>query len=65
MRTKPAVALRLENLHMGITEKIHKKNLNRYERKYPVDLKEIKLRRLPKFGINRSSRKKEDSKKRN
>jgi hypothetical protein len=47
---------------MGITEKIHKKNFNRYERKYPVMAQEIKLRRFPKFGINWSSRKKEDSK---
>jgi hypothetical protein len=59
---KNIVALRLENLHMGITEKIHKKNFNRYERKYPVMAQEIKLRRFPKFGINWSSRKKEDSK---
>ena len=27
MHTKHAVALRLENLNMGITEKIHKKKL--------------------------------------
>ncbi len=33
MRTKHAVALRLENLHMGITEKIHKKKLKQIRTK--------------------------------
>ena len=33
IRTKHAVALRLENLHMGITEKIHKKKLKQIRTK--------------------------------